>query len=471
MSNAWCGCLNVIPRKVRRSLQRLFAADDLLLDASDCLVYGYDNSRRQAQPTAVCFAQTAEQIVALVQLCRTHRIPLIPRGAGTGTTGATVPEQGGIVLSTERFRHTLQIEPDNRLAVVSPGVTNQALQQQAAQHGFFWPPDPGSASVCTIGGNLAHNSAGPRAIRYGTPRDNTLGLRAVSGRGELLRTGVRTSKGVVGYDLTRLLIGSEGTLAIITEATLQLTPLPEARRTLQAVYRSVPAAAQAVSALMAQPVTPCVLEFMDGQAIRMVCDYADLALPEDAAALLLIEVDGTADTIAQAAQQVRQVATNADCIQVLLADSAAEVKHLWRARKALSPSLRHVAPQKINEDVAVPVSHLPTLIDGLQQISAEHGITIVNFGHAGNGNIHVNLLFDPDDPAQAAASQPCLLAVFALVLSLGGTLSGEHGVGRAKRPYVGRELDQHALTLMRLIKQQFDPDGILNPGVGVPAPD
>ncbi|MEL6711247.1 MAG: FAD-binding protein, partial [Pseudomonadota bacterium] len=272
--------MNVIPRKVRRSLQHIFAATDLLLDANDCLVYGYDNSCRQAQPTAVCFAQNAEQIVALVQLCRSHQIPLIPRGAGTGTTGATVPEQGGIILSTERFRHTLQIDPDNRLAVVSPGFTNQELQQQAAQYGFFWAPDPGSASICTVGGNLAHNSAGPRAIKYGTPRDNTLGLRAVSGRGELLRTGVRTSKGVVGYDLTRLLIGSEGTLAITTEATLRLTPLPETRRTLQAVYRSVAAATQAVSALMAQPVTPCVLEFMDGQAIGMVRDYADLALPE-----------------------------------------------------------------------------------------------------------------------------------------------------------------------------------------------
>jgi D-lactate dehydrogenase len=460
--------LNAIPRKVRRSLRHIFAADDLLLDTSDCLVYGYDNSRRQALPAAVCFAQEPEQIVALVQLCRTHQIPLIPRGAGTGTTGATVPEQGGIVLSTERFRRTLQIDPDNRLAVVSPGFTNQELQQQAAQHGFFWPPDPGSATVCTIGGNLAHNSAGPRAIKYGTPRDNTLGLRAVSGRGELLRTGVRTSKGVVGYDLTRLLIGSEGTLAITTEATLQLTPLPEAKCTLQAVYRSVTGAAQAVSALMAQPVTPCTLEFMDGQAIRMVRDYADLALPEDAAALLLIETDGTADAISQATQQVRRVAENADCTQILLAESATEVAHLWRARKALSPSLRHVARKKINEDVAVPVSHLPSLIDGLQHLSTEHGITIVNFGHAGNGNIHVNLLFDPDDPVQAAASQPCLLAVFELVLRLGGTLSGEHGVGRAKRPYVGQELDQHALALMRLIKHQFDPDGILNPGVSLP---
>ena len=470
-SNAWYGYLNgtkSLPRKIQRQLQRIFTTEDCLIGDAQCWTYGYDNSRRHAVPMAVCFARTEQQIAALVQLCRTQRIPLIPRGAGTGTTGATVPEQGGIVLSTERLRNTLQIDADNRLAVVSPGFTNQAVQQQAARQGFFWPPDPGSAAICTIGGNLAHNSAGPRAIKYGTPRDNTLGLRAVSGRGECLRTGVRTSKGVVGYDLTRLLIGSEGTLAVITEATLRLTPLPAAKRTLQAIYASVDGAAQAVSKLMAQPITPCVLEFMDGQAIRMVRHYTDLALPETAQALLLIEVDGTTEAIDAAAQRIQQLANNADCMQVLLAADADEVAHLWRARKALSPTLRHVAPKKINEDVAVPVAHLPALIQGLQQLSTQYGITIVNFGHAGNGNIHVNLLFDPDDPAQAEASQPCLLAVFDLVLSLEGTLSGEHGVGRAKRPYVGRELDHHALALMRLIKAQFDPDGILNPGVGMP---
>ena len=457
-----------LPNKAQRELRRLFPKDELLIGAGDCWAYGYDNSRRQALPAAVCFARETEQITALVQLCRTYQIPLIPRGKGTGTTGATVPEQGGIVLSMERYRQRLQIDPDNRIAVVSPGYTNQELQQQAAQQGFFWPPDPGSAAVCTVGGNLAHNSAGPRAIKYGTPRDNTLGLRAVTGRGEPLRTGVRTSKGVVGYDLTRLLIGSEGTLAIITEATLKLTPLPAAKRTLQAIYTSMQAAAQAVSTLMAQPLTPCVLEFMDGQAIRMVRTFADLALPEQAEALLLIEVDGTEDAIQTIAEQIRQLATNAGTIQVRLAETADEVSHLWRARKALSPALRNVAPKKINEDVAVPVSQIPALITGLQHIATQYGITIVNFGHAGNGNIHVNLLFDPDNPAQAAASQPCLLAVFELVLSLDGTLSGEHGVGRAKRPYVGRELDTHALSMMRLIKTQFDPDGILNPGVGVP---
>jgi len=221
---------------VLRTLRALFG-DDLLAEPAERWTYGYDNSRLQALPGAVCFAREHEQIVELLRLCNREGLSLTARGRGTGTTGAAVPAAGGIVLSLERMDGTLYIEPDDRLAVVSPGVTNQALQQAAGEHGFFWPPDPTSAAVCTIGGNLAYNSAGPRAVKYGTPRENTLGLLAVTGAGETLRTGTRTTKGVVGYDLTRLLIGSEGTLAIITEATLKLTPLPEARRTLQAVYR------------------------------------------------------------------------------------------------------------------------------------------------------------------------------------------------------------------------------------------
>jgi len=323
--------------------------------------------------------------------------------------------------------------------------------------------------VCTIGGNLAYNSAGPRAVKYGTPRENTLGLLAVTGTGESLRTGVRTSKGVVGYDLTRLLIGSEGTLAVITEATLRLTPLPQCKRTLQAIYRDIDSAARAVSALMAQPVTPCALEFMDGRAIEMVREYSDLGLPAEAQAMLMIEVDGSEASIDTDAARLREVARNDGCIDVALARTGDEVATLWRTRKALSPALRNVAPKKINEDVVVPVSRLPELINGLRDLSAEHGITIVNFGHAGNGNIHVNLLLDPDDPAQASAAEACLDAVFSLVLDLGGTLSGEHGIGRAKKEFVSRELDETALALMKAIKKQFDPLNILNPGVGFPS--
>jgi len=453
------------------ALRRLFGDRGLLTEPSDCWAYGYDNSRRQAMPQAVCFAREAAQIGELVGLCRSHHVPLITRGRGTGTTAATVPLRGGIVLSMEHMRELLTIDPANRLARVSPGFTNQELQQAAGRHGFFWPPDPTSAAVCTVGGNLAYNSAGPRAVKYGTPRENTLGLRAVTGRGDLFKTGVTTTKGVVGYDLTRLLIGSEGTLAIITEATLKLTPLAEAKRTLQAIYRDIHSAAEAVSRIMAQPVTPCALEFMDGTAITMVREYSDLGLPPDAGALLMIEIDGPLAGIEASAAQVSAAAQGTGCVQVDAADTPEAVARLWRTRKALSPALRNVAPKKINEDVVVPVSRIPDLVGGLEQLSGEFGVTIVNFGHAGNGNIHVNLLVDPDDPVQMAAADPCLDAVFDLVLSLDGTLSGEHGIGWVKRMFVDRELDQTSLKLMAAIKQQFDPDNILNPGVGLPDPE
>ncbi len=456
-----------LPTELLHELERLFG-DQLLTAAADCWAYGYDNSRQHALPQAVCFGHDEQQISALIKLCRKHQTPLVTRGRGTGTTGATAPLRGGIVLSMERMRETLTVDPANRIAIVSPGYTNQELQEAAGEHGFFWPPDPTSAAVATVGGNLAYNSAGPRAVKYGTPRENTLGLRAVTGAGDPIKTGVSTSKGVVGYDLTRLIIGSEGTLAVITEATIKLTPLAESKRTLQAIYRDIHAAARAVSNIMAQPTIPCALEFMDGTAIDMVRNYSDLGLPDAAGALLMIEVDGPEAGIEAASQQIAEAARIDGYLTVDQASTDEDIARLWRTRKALSPALRNVAPKKINEDIVVPVSQIPALIDGLEKLSKEHGITIVNFGHAGNGNIHVNLLVDPDDAAQMAAATPCLDAVFDLVLSLDGTLSGEHGIGWVKRMFVDRELDPASLKLMAAIKRQFDPDNILNPGVGFP---
>lgn len=449
-------------------LSAIVGGDQLLTDPADRLPYGYDNSRLQALPRAVAFATSHEQVEAIVRLCNKQRVPLVARGRGTGTTGATVPLDNALVLSLERMDRILRVDPANRLMVVEPGVTNQAVQDAAAVHGFFWPPDPTSAAVCTVGGNLAYNSAGPRAVKYGTPRENTLGLRAVTGSGASIRTGVQTTKGVVGYDLTRLLIGSEGTLALITEATLKLTPLQPARRTLRAVYRDMTSAAAAVSRIMAQPVIPCALEFIDGQAIEMVRRYSTSPLPQQAGAMLMIEVDGTEDWIDAAANAVSDAARGEDLVELSTASSTEEVQALWATRKALSPTLRNIAPKKINEDVVVPVSHMPELIDGLQRLSQQHNIPIVNFGHAGNGNIHVNLLVNPDDPEQMRAADTCLDAVFTLVLDLGGTLSGEHGIGLVKREFVGREIEPDTLALMHAIKDQFDPNGILNPGKGFP---
>lgn len=449
-------------------LQGLFPVQDALTRPADTLAYSYDNSQRQSIPAMVVFPREEQQIVELLRHCNAWRLPLACRGKGTGTTGASIPPAAGVALSLERMNRTLEIDPDNRLARVQPGVTNQQLQLAAAEHGFFWPPDPTSAAVCTIGGNLACNAAGPRAVKYGTCRENTLGLSAITGQGQLIHTGVRTTKGVVGYDLTRLLIGSEGTLAIITEAILKLTPLPEARRTLQAVYPDVATAAAAVSAIMAQPITPSALEFMDGQALQMVKSYSDPGIVSNAGALLMIELEESAAAIGHAARTVAATADIPGCLCVDIADSQEQVQKLWRTRKALSPALRNIAPKKINEDVVVPVSHIPDLIEGLTTLADKYAITIVNFGHAGNGNIHVNLLIDPDDLRQQAAAEACLDEVFSLVLGLGGTLSGEHGIGLVKREFVSREIDEPTLKLMWQMKDIFDPNGILNPGKTLP---
>ena len=459
---------STLPPSFLSALQQQFANNELLLEEAERYTYGYDNSRQQATPSLVALPSSEEQVQQLIKLCHQHSIPVVARGSGTATTGAAVPLQQAVALSTERLNKIINIDPDNRAMTVQPGVTNAEVQQAAAEHGFFWPPDPTSNAVCTIGGNLACNAAGPRAVKYGTPRENVLGLKAVTAEGKVLKTGSYTTKGVVGYDLTRLLIGSEGTLAVITEATLKLTPLPEERLTLRALYSSMESAARAVSAIMAQPVTPSTLEFMDGAALKMIRNARETDLPAEAQALLMIEVDGSAASISQDAERVVAAAKRDGCIDVMVADSEEKVTALWALRKALSPTLRTVAPKKINEDVVVPVSNIPALIAGLQEFAEQYAITIVNFGHAGNGNIHVNLLVNPDDTEEMARSEKCLSDLFALVLRLNGTLSGEHGIGMVKREFVGLEIDPVTLELMQKIKRQFDPKGILNPEKKLP---
>jgi len=458
-----------LPEKFISKLIDFVSKKNVLTEKNECWNYGYDNSRGHALPQVVVFAVSHEQVQNIVSLCNEYKIPLTARGRGTGTTGATVPLYGGVVLSLERMNKILRVDPANRLIVAQAGVTNQDVQLAAAKHGFFWPPDPTSAAFCSIGGNLAYNSAGPRAVKYGTPRDNVLGLRAVSGAGDEFKTGTFTTKGVVGYDLTRLIIGSEGTLAVITEATLKLTPLPSSKRTMRVVYRDILSASQAVAAIMAQPITPCALEFIDHAAIEMIRDFSTAKLPENAGALLMIEVDGAESAMHDAVKSIHQAAKNTGLLSFDEATSAEEIAALWATRKALSPALRKVAPKKINEDVVVPVSHIPELIYGLEQLAQQYAIKIVNFGHAGNGNIHVNLLIDPDDPVQMTAAHQCLDDVFSLVLKLEGSLSGEHGVGIEKRDYIDREIDKNSLQLMQAIRLQFDPNKILNQDKTLPS--
>ncbi len=464
--------MTALPADLVRTLDALLG-DGFLIDASERLTYGYDNSRRQAMPDAVALPTTREQVVALVRACRAHRVPVIARGRGTNTTGAAVPIAGGVVVSFERMRRIIDIRPGDRCAVVEPGVLNGDLQRALQPHGLFWPPDPTSADYSSIGGNLACNAGGPRAVKYGASRDNVLAITAVTGSGELIHCGSATTKGATGYDLQRLLVGSEGTLALIVEATLRLTPLPAARRALRATYRDVDAAATAVARLMAQPVAPSMLEFMDGDAVRLARDHmrsnsGQCDIPDDVGALLMIEADGDARTLSHALDALATAARGDGCLSVEPAADDAARERLWAARKALSPALRNLAHGKINEDVVVPVSRIPALVAGVQKLSQEHALPIVCFGHAGNGNLHVNLMYDPADAAQNARAQAAMAAVFALTLSLGGTLSGEHGIGLAKRDFMVQAIDAPTLATMRAIKAAFDPDGILNPGKLLP---
>jgi D-lactate dehydrogenase len=337
------------------SIEQIIPADRLSLDEAERWTYGYDNSRKHSLPDAVAFATGHAEVVELARLCNEHHVPLIARGRGTGTTGGAIPVNGGVVLSMERMNRILEFDPVNRLMRVEPGVTNQAVQEKAATEGFFWPPDPGSASVCTVGGNLAFNAAGPSAVKYATTRENTLGLVAVTAAGDTLRTGFNTTKGVTGYDLTRLLIGSEGTLAVITEATLKLTPRPETHRTIAASYRSIEAATAAIVAIMSQPQIPAALEFLDGGSLDLIRSQPELNIPMQAAAMLIIDVDGTHDSIDTAVQRITAAASSDGLAGLNMSASEAESGQLWKARKALSPALRSIAPNKLNEDVVVPV--------------------------------------------------------------------------------------------------------------------
>jgi len=436
------------------------------LDAAAREAQAGDDSRRHALPDAVALPQTREQVVALVRACRTHRVPLVARGAGTGTTGAAVPTLGGIAMSFARMNRILDVRAADRCAVVEPGVLNGELQTALQPHGLFWPPDPSSAELCSIGGNLATNAGGPRAVKYGATRDNVLGLVAVTGAGELIRCGGAYTKCSSGFDLTRLIVGSEGTLALIVEATLKLAPRPQAQAGLRAFYRDAASAAAAVSRLMAQPVVPAMLEFMDRRSLELLRRNGS-DVPE-AGAMLLVEADGSFDALPDILAVLGAAADGDGLLDMDVAQDGMTRDRLWAARRALSPALRSIAPGKINEDVVVPVSRIPDLVAGVEALADECALTIVCFGHAGNGNLHVNILYHPDNADETARARMALPRIFDLALALGGALSGEHGIGLSKRRFMARAFDPATLEAMRAVKRALDPDGILNPGKLLP---
>jgi len=419
------------------ALEQALPSGRLFADPATCELYAADDGPRRCRPRAVVFPRSHAEVAALVRVACDRRLPLVARGAGSGNVGGALPAPDSVVVSFECMQRILEFDSANRVMVVESGVVTGEIDRLARTRGLFYPPDPGSAPYCRIGGNLAMNAAGPRAVKYGVTRDYVLGLRAVAGDGREIVTGCRTAKGVVGYDVTRLLVGSEGTLALITEATLRLLPAPAVTGTLRVCFSGVAEACAAIVRIMSQPVLPCALEFMDARALEAVRAAGGAPdLPEQARVLLMVEADGEPEEVARA---------------------------LTRLREALDgPGLLEIR-QARDEDVVVPVSRIGELLGRIEALAAEYALPIVNFGHAGSGNLHVNIMVDPDRPGELERAQACLREVFRAVLELQGTLSGEHGIGYEKREFVPMEIPTDTLALMRALKHQFDPHAILNP--------
>ncbi len=426
--------------------------------------YAYDATDLAQMPDLVVFPGSAQEIAAIVKLANEHRFPVVPRGAGTGRSGGAVPIQGGVVLVLTRMNRILEINPEDMVAVVEPGVITGHLKKAAAAQGLFYPPDPSSADFCTIGGNVAECAGGAVAVQYGVTRDYVLGLTVVLPTGEIIDAGSRTMKGVVGYDLTRLFLGSEGTLGVITRIILKLVPQPPARRTLGAGFKNMEQGVAAVHKIMVEGLVPTALELMDEGTLRVVAERLPFPPPPEVEALLLLMVDGHPKDVEARARQMAKFCREQGASFLVEPENAQEVEGLWGARRAISPALYKIKPQKVSEDVAVPLGAIPALIAGLKEIAGRRGLPIFSYGHAGDGNMHINVLYDGSIPLEAQAVGPAVEDIFALTRRLQGTLSGEHGIGLTKAPYLSWELSDAAIALQKRLKQAFDPNNIMNPG-------
>jgi len=429
----------------------------------DLLCYGFDASGLEASPSAVVWPEHTEDVVKIMKYAYESGMSVVPRGAGTGMTGGVVPVSGAVVLSLEKMNKMLEVDSENLSVLCEPGMINGRLQRDLERRGLFYPPDPASMNFCTIGGNVAENAGGPRAIKYGVTRDYVMEIEAVLPNGKILTTGVRTPKGVVGYDLTRLFVGSEGTLSVFTKIRLKILPRPEEVITLLAMFNKLEPSGRAVSDIIASKIIPRTLEFMDREAIMAVEHFKPVGLPRKAEAVLLIELDGYPSTIIREAEKVADICRNLGA-EVSMAEDEEARDRLWEARRAVSPALYHISPTKINEDIVVPRNRIPDMLKRLRRLSEESGIKIGNFGHAGDGNIHVNIMVDKNNKEEYTKGVALVKQVFQETLELGGTLSGEHGVGLTKAPYIGMEISGTGLSIMKSIKQVFDPKNILNPG-------
>ncbi len=445
-------------------LQQIVGSEQVSTNQADLICYSYDATQKQFLPDVVVHPANAGEVSAIMKLANEYRIPVFPRGAGSGFTGGSLPVGGGIVLVMTRLDKILEIDEENLVATVEPGVVTEDFQKAVEKVGLFYPPDPASLKFSTLGGNVAECAGGPRCVKYGVTKDFIIGLEIITPTGDIIKTGGPTMKGVVGYDLTKLICGSEGTLAVISKIIVKLLPKPEAKKTMLVLFDSIDGAAQAVSAIIGNKIVPTTLEFMDGRTITCVRQATNLQVPDNANAVLIIEVDGDREFLDKQAQKIAAIIKPLGVVETRIAETPEESEALWQIRRSVSASLRKVNPDKFNEDICVPRSKVPEMIRKIDLIADKYQIPIVNFGHAGDGNIHVNVMIDSKIEGELEKAEKAIEEVFKGALELGGTMSGEHGVGIMKAPYIPLELADNAVDYMKTIKRALDPNNILNPG-------
>ena len=454
----------MLPDPIINELKSIVGKDNVFTSKADRICYSYDATQQSFLPDVVVHPGSTEEISRVMKLANRELVPVFPRGAGSGFTGGSLPTRGGIVMCTERMDRILLIDEENLVATVEPGVVTEQFQKAVEKLGLFYPPDPASLKFSTLGGNVAECAGGPRCIKYGVTKDFIIGLEVVTPTGDIITTGGPTMKGVVGYDLTKLMCGSEGTLGVITRIVIKLLPLPEAKKTMLVLFDSIDGAAQAVSSIIRSKIIPATLEFMDGRTLDCVRQATDLEVPEGARAVLIIEVDGDREFLDKQAARIAEIIKPLGVVETRIATTPEESEALWQIRRSVSASLRKVNPDKYNEDICVPRSKVPEMIRKVDAIAEKYAIPIVNFGHAGDGNIHVNIMVNKKVSGDTLKAEGAIRDVFKAALELGGTMSGEHGVGIAKAPYIPLEITPEAANYMKAIKQALDPNNILNPG-------
>lgn len=451
-------------KDLKKLLERIVGKKKFSDRVEDLLCASYDGTRDHAAPEVLVKPADEEEVSRVMRLATENKIPVYPAGARSGLTGGAVPEKGGIALDLTRLNGILEINPASRTAIAQAGVILGDLQKASARHGLFYPPDPASTDYATLGGSIAECSGGLRCVKYGVTRDYVLGLRAVLPDGAIIKLGSKAIKNVVGYDVMRLIVGSEGTLAIITEATVRLRLLPEFTRMFLGWFKNLDLAARAVQAVLDSGASPRMVELIDKNALGAVAKYAEGLIPENAGAAILVELDGLRDCVEVESARVRHALEKAGAFDQKEADDEAGREKLYAVRRNISPALYNLASGKMNEDVSVPIDRISEIFRATARIGEKHGLMVATFAHAGDGNLHVNFMYDASDPESFDKAETCARELFEKVVEVGGSLSGEHGIGTMKRPYLDLELGKNEIALMKRIKNLFDPGGILNPG-------